>query len=317
MHVILDPTLERLGDQEKLRPLTEYLAEYDANSPVVYHTLRGTVGHDNYLGYLAEAWNNHLGFVIKPDYLWNMVASEIAIVVRDNPEHFRDLFSTSDETVEITVVGCKAHHLIYGVSAELKKLVPTDTSAFIPEFTTTSDAATFAHLATFLDTVSPYYSYSMLLCGFPSVMFRGTPDDWFLFRNKLSALSDIFKDKSAVLVEYLAKVAAVVANLQDIADNLHAGKEADTAYLSNIMALKRCGSGHQVEVEGWIRDFYVHQPRPAYVGNFSRHIAVVNYKDLSVSKNYRIFSGLLSSEVNGDILWPTFSFIQTEAEDDA
>lgn len=316
MHVILDPTLERLGDREKLRPLSELVATYEKVAPVVYTTVEGTVGHDNYLGYLAEAWNNHLGYVLSPDFLWNMVISELAIVVRDDPETYRDLFTTSDEKVEITVEGATAHHLVSAVSAALKDLVPVKTTAFFPDFTTTAESDMFAHRATFLDCVSPYYNYSMLLCGYPSVMLRGTTEDWQLFQKKLVQLSAIFGAKSDAIITYLAGVATIVSTLQGHVDALAAGNEIDTTFLKNIMTLERCGSGHQVEVKGWISQMYIKQPRPAYVGNFSRHVAVVDYKDLSANKKYRLYSGLLSSEVNGDILWPTFGFIQTEASED-
>lgn len=316
MHVILDSTLERLEDRQKLKPLKGHIEEYNKLAPVVWTSVNGTVGHDNYLGYLAEAWNNHLGYVIRPDYLWNMVISELAIVVRDKPEHYRDLFTTADEKVEITVVGSTAHHLIYAVSEKLQNLVPTNMSAFLPDFTTTSDSAMFAHRATFLDTVSPYYNYSMLLCGFPSVELRGTSEDWLLFRKKVMELSEIFMEKSDTVLSYLTGVGAIVSTIQDYVDDLAAGKEIDTAFLKNIMSLKRCGSGHQVEVDGWISEMYINKPRPAYVENFSRHISVVDYKDLSANKDYRIYSGLLCSEINGDILWPDFGIVQVEREED-
>lgn len=312
MHVKLDSTLERLGDKERLRPLADLVGSYEQNEHVVLAAIEGSVGHDNYLSYLAEAWNNHLGYVLTPDYLWNMVLSELTIVVRDNAETYRDLFTTSDEKIEITVEGVKPQHLLTAVSSALKHHVPVNTGAFLPDFTTTSEAAMFAHRAAFLDCVSPYYNYSMLLCGYPSVEFRGTPEDWLLFQKKISQLKGIFSEKSAELVSYLDGVDAVVAKLHGYAVDLSQGLEIDTTFLKGIMTLERCGSGHQVEVKGWISQMYIKQPRPAYVSNFSRHVAVVDYKDLNVNKNYRIYSGLLSSEVNGDILWPMFGFIQTE-----
>lgn len=312
MNVILDAALERLGDKERLRPLTDLVSSYEKNEAVVQAAVEGTVGHDNYLGYLAEAWNNHLGYVLTPDFLWNMVLSELTIVVRDAPEVYRELFTTSDEKIEITVEGTKPQHLVYAVSAALKKHVPVDTGAFLPDFTTTSDAAMFAHRAAFLDCVSPYYNYSMLLCGYPSVQLRGTPEDWLLFQKKISQLKGIFSEKSAEVVSYLDGVGSIVSKLQGYVADLAQGLEIDTTFLKNIMTLERCGSGHQVEVKGWISQMYIEQPRPAYVSNFSRHVAVVDYKDLNVNKNYRLYSGILSSEVNGDILWPMFGFIQTE-----
>jgi len=61
---------------------------------------------------------------------------------------------------------------------ELRAHVPTDTTLFIPEFSTTTTASRHAMYASFCDLCSPYYNYGMLLCAFPSISIQGGKEDW-------------------------------------------------------------------------------------------------------------------------------------------
>ena len=59
--------------------------------------------HRNYLEYLEKCWADHLGIVITPDILWFTVLSELVGVVKESPEPYRHLFTTSHEKKEIVV----------------------------------------------------------------------------------------------------------------------------------------------------------------------------------------------------------------------
>ncbi len=78
---------------------------------------------------------------------------------------------------------------------------------------------------------------------------------------------------------------------------------------SKMFSLKRCGSGSEVEVNGWIKDFYFQTPRVNYLENFIPCIAKVDYKCYNDDNNYRMFAGLFTSEIEDGYLIPAFDFM--------
>jgi hypothetical protein len=272
----------------------------------VTNNLNGDYYHANYMEYLETAWANHYGVVMTPDIMWHTLLSEAVQIVAEDPKRYATLFTeTPDQkqtiiirTPELVVMPLDV--LIYSI----KKLVPTNTDAFMPEFTTTTDAARFARYASFADLVSPYYNYMMLACGIPYVDVRGTKDDW-------QKVSDCWQVIAGLLPgheEYFASVQKVLRVIPLNLDN--------PTFWLDMFRLEKCGSGSQTEAFGWFTDLFRNQPQHVrYVENFATHLAKVCYKQIDTNKKYEMYHGIVNSRLEGDCLEPDFaSFIYHRPE---
>ncbi len=331
MKIILDSNLSTIPN-DKIRVTSDYdfLSKYNDNPSdkdaknvrvITGHSLTGNICHNNYLGYLATAYNNHYGIVFSPDIAWNMILCELAIVFKNAPEEYRYLFSDSDKTQEISVMDDGTGILpMEAIIAELQNKIPTNTRVFLPEFSTSTKQSKLAQQITFADAVSPYFNYSMYLCGLPSVTVTGNHDDWKKLRSLVVDLA-VLLTKHEVPSNYLIKVESIIekvaGSFSDLSSLgfLEAAKiEASCAsWWRSIFSLEKCGSGHQVEVEGWISEFFINQPNPRYILNYSEHISLVNYKIVPAGGKFRMYSGLFSSKLSEDnVLVPDFSYIQCQ-----
>ena len=299
MEIILDKSLKI--NQLKTDDKSVFLQKLKSKGGnTITDTIEGDAFHKNILEYLEQCWANHYGVVITPDMVWYTVLGETAIHIKANAEKYRHLFTTSQEKKLIAVP--KKDGLTLDLDAivdGLNKLVPTDSEVFLPVFTTSTPESQFAFKAAFADAVSPYYNYVMYRCGISKVKILGTQEDWekiSIAVEKLGALLPLASGYYTKLVNTIKKFASPTA--EDF---------------KKLFSLKKCGSGHRTEVEGWIRDFYINVERPTYVGNFSTHISLVSYKDLDTDVNYEIKHGLFSSKITTDgYLEPLFGYVINE-----
>jgi hypothetical protein len=313
MEILLDDSLE----VKELRETTEvaFAAKLinNTNPPEDFEKkyrshLHGDVFHQNYLYYLENCYNNHLGYVITPDIFWNIILNEFATLVKNNVEEYRDLFTDSDEKKNILVEGSDPFELPMDLIMEnLRQLVPTDVDRFIPEFSTSNEFTQYAHYCSFADMASPYYNYMMYCCGFSKVRIDGTKEDWELLASQLSGLSEMFTSEG--VENYICKI---MLNIRVIVRTFDG--EVDDEFFTNIFSLEQCGSGHQVELSGWIKDFFMETPDVGYLENYSAGYAKVDYKYLPTNKDYNIYSGLFSSELVDGYLEPQFGRITFEQD---
>ena len=58
------------------------------------------------------------------------------------------------------------------------------------------------------DMASPYYNYSMYLCGINKIKMGGTQEDWYTLTKTFNSLIDMFEghSHSDILVEYKSRV---------------------------------------------------------------------------------------------------------------
>ncbi len=300
MELILDDTLEvKLPTREGAytpKSLTENLTGKDLKT--VRTVVDGDYTHDNFLKYLGIAWNHHYGIKITPDIIWYSVLCEVALHIKENTEKYRNLFTTSDKKVEISIPTGDPELLDLNTIIErLNDLVPTNVGTFIPTFTTSTEQSQLAFKAAFADTVSQYYNYSMYMCGIPKVEILGTKEDWEKVFSGVLELNELIE-----LNDYFTGVLGVVTKLTS------PNKEDFT----NFFKLEQCGSGSQVEVEGWVTKLFVKVPRVAYPDNFSNHVSIVKYKCLSTDRDFELNYGLFSSKIVEDYLVPDFGYFINE-----
>jgi len=264
----------------------------------------GAVSHSSYLEYLNLCYNHHYGMVISPENLWYVILCEISSHVKKNADHYREKFTYEKEgKKEISIqtgdaVVMPLEDLLYDVLF----YVPTNVTSFLPKFSTMNEKAHLAHAAAFLDTVSPYYEYSMYLCGTSKVRVLGTLEDWKLMENSLTELKTII-DKMG---DYFA---CCLEGVKGIIDNLVINPE----FWGKMFYLERCGSGSQTEVQGWIRKFFQKDKHDThFLDNFNTCISVVDYKNLSTGKKYKMRYGLFSSIIKNDFLIPEYNYYVME-----
>jgi len=275
------------------------------NTTTIRDCIKGQYRHTNYLSYLQDCWANHYGIIVSPDIIWQLVLSEISGHIKDNSEAYRSLFTTSDNKVKISVPTADPELIDLNlITKELRKLVPTDINIFIPEFTTTTSTSKLAFMATFADAMTPYYSYSMYLCGIPKVSIIGDKEDWDKISLNLNALKDILTEDN--ITEYINRVIVVINNIISQYD------EVDKDFIKDIFKLVNCGSGGQVQAYGWLTDLFIKTPSMRYVHNYPTCVANVPYTFLETGQKFELCHGLFSSNEVDGFLIPEFGFIINE-----
>jgi len=300
---------QRVEVDPKQHFLTSCKEQPEQESTPIYDNLppEAKAYHRNYLAYLTRCWNDRLGAVLTPDILWYTLLSELVLIIRESPETYRHLFSKSSTKEEIIVTAGGYVMPLATLVDLLADRVPTDTSTFLPKFTTTGPRAQHAMYAAFCDMCSPFYVYSMLLCGIPMIDIRGERQDYLEVVARWRQLTSHF----SAVADYMARVDEVLIN---IVRGL-----ADAKFWQGMFRLDHCGSGHQTVVRGWWSRLYRKQPELAYVGNFSPHVAKVSYKSLNYTpaKHLEMYDGLFFSRLDGDLLIPQFGYVVMESKPQA
>ena len=165
-------------------------------------------------------FQGHLPLGLRPEVLWQTVLGQIAIEVKQNPETYRHLFTTSPntETIQIRHDGLRMGNpwgwdQAIGMFREpLSERVPGDlVDLAMPDgISTCGDPENLACLVTFMDAASPYYEYVVRTrCGIPQVALFGTTDDWINLQDRITRLSRLFPSLS----NYFAAIDPIVAKL--------------------------------------------------------------------------------------------------------
>ena len=288
-------------------PCSTLLKEMGDDTPFIRITTGKDCYHKNYMEYLAICWYSHYGVVVSPHVIWYTILTELASHIKGNSHHYRKLFTDSDEKEDISVLTSDPVELpMELIHEQLVKRVPIDTDLFLPEFTTSTKSSKLASLAAFMDAVSPYYSYSMYLCEISKIRIDGNIDDWVKIRTSLNHILEHLD----MAGNYIFEVKEIIALIIDSYDT------ANPDFWQNIFSLKRCGSGSQVEVEGWYKKLFINPDvHPGYVRNFPSQVSKINYKNLSTKKDYAMHHGLFGSSLNSELfLEPDFDYTIQEVD---
>lgn len=270
--------------------------------------------HANYLGYLSGTFAVHHSIVVAPHHFWYSVMCEIAQAVVSRPDAHRPMFTRDPAGKIEIVVPCSADDDLLRMDAihdEMVGLVPVDTSLFLPEFSTTTEMSRLATLAAFLETCTPYYSYSMYLCGHPRVRLAGTPVDWAMMAGRLDALADEFESVDSPVAPWIrGTVAPTVSKLRE------AYEGGNEEWFRTMFTERRCGSGGQVVIDGWFSRLFMDQSMSLrQLCNFPTHITRVPYKVTGgkVDRNWNLCFGLFHSDPDADgFMVPEYGWVQVE-----
>jgi hypothetical protein len=266
--------------------------------------------HNNYLQYLSRTYSHHNSIVLAPQHFWYTGLCEIAQTVVKNPEDHRKLFTRDPEGKIDIIVWCDHETEPLRMDAiyqEMIGLVPIDTTLFLPKFSTETEMSRLASLAAFLETCSPFYNYTMVVCGHPRIKLLGTVEDWDSIVSRLDRLEREFAAyPNSPVAPWIGQTMLPTAiKIREALD----GKNLD--WFREIFTEERCGSGSTV-VGGWFSRLFMQQPtRWRTVINFPAHITKVPYKTLPSQTEWNLCFGLFHSNRDQDgFMVPDFSWVQ-------
>jgi hypothetical protein len=240
------------------------------------------------LGFLSHAYSNHVNVSISPYDIWILIISEVSKFIVDKPEPFRELFTDSTEKKEILVPTNSEYEMPMDLLSEaLSKSINFDASILFPELSIESEESVGMIQALFCEMASPYYSYSMFMCGLPEIKVLGTVDDWKNIRTNFDKLFELL-GKCYNFKNYPVRVKIILDN---IVNSFEASEADRISFWKDIFTQKNVGSGSQLEVDGWITHFLIVQKKPLKLENFTNTIGYVRYKNLTSGNNYMSIHG--------------------------
>lgn len=274
--------------------------------------------HQDYIRYLDLAYKNDYGIVVKPDFIWFTILNELARMVHSDVEGFRDYFTRLKNKIEIKIIDLQATDIklpVEKVVEALEFLMPSGikNEHVVPKFSTLNEKSSYAFQCSFLDTVSVYYNYSLYGCGYKKIRVEGKISDYKL-------MIDTLKKWGEMVPNFMSYIERCILVLEDIIENW-----TDKNFWKNIL---RSESGYLQEVyDGWFTRFYHNLKRKSHdIGIYSKkkivdgyrdsdfvpHLSKVDYEVQGFTHSngfYTMYSGILSSKVDGDYLVPDFGYM--------
>lgn len=179
--------------------ILKYSDEIEGSSPIseklVYR------GSHAFLAGMHQAYAEHRPFVLSPDMIWLLISQGFANHVNNNSEQLKKYFVTFEGKKTLTVTNNK---IILGkpnspweeVFPEFSKHIASNvgedlTNVLTADFSTTTTTEKIASQITIMDAMEPYFNYEVLriMCGFPEITVKGTPEDWNKIIEKTKFLS--------------------------------------------------------------------------------------------------------------------------------
>jgi hypothetical protein len=200
---------------------------------------------------LRLAYERHYPVVISPDVFWLMIAQGLARHVRLNAEDLRDRFVGHCGQKDLVV---KRDDFVKGspenpwpeVFGEFSEPIrahigPEKHELFVADFSTTTPTAKAAMEIVLFDAMQPYFRYiTSMLCGIPSVVLEGTPEDWYRMVERVQRFTEFG------LSWWVGRLVPVLRTIAESAD----GRDHRSFWQGMISKGTFCG---QPLVGGWVQ----------------------------------------------------------------
>lgn len=227
--------------------------------PIEQHKPYGNL-NSLFLNTVHKCFAEHYPLGIRPETLMWMVIHEIGITVKENPEEYRHLFTTSlgKETIEVEVDSLNMNSfgqnndwmlMVNLLCDGLRERIPSSIlDYFLPKISTHDVNSETASIIAVLDAASPFYSYvCSTCCGIPSIRLFGSGKDYDAIVEACTILSGLFEKHLNQYFTYLLPV------LKEIADTVNERKPVDNDFWKSIYN-HYSGSGTD-DMDGWITAF--------------------------------------------------------------
>lgn len=273
-------------------PVDVALEDASISGESMFHTL-------GFVGLLSKAYSAHLPIVVAPHDFWFIANSELAAIIAKNPEQFRHVFSSQESGKETLMIPTgDVTRIDYMALADLlEKKIPNRkiTDLLIPGLTTIDASVFHALCATLADSCQHYYDYMTFCCGIPKIKVRGEESDYRLLAAASRELAEIF-EFSAEALTYYNRIAGLFDRMADSFTSADPKK-----FWRDIFTQKNVGSGSQIDINGWIRDFYT--KRPARLEIYHTAIAAVPYKNMETQNEYLSLVGAFTAFQDSEGFW--------------
>lgn len=250
------------------------------------------------VGMLSDAYSQHRPVALAPHDFWFVANCELAALIAQNPDQFRGVFTSSDEKQTVMVPTTDPTQIDYvALAALLDERFPNKeiSGLFTPDLSTMNWKVFNALCATMADAVQHYYSYMTYCCGIPKIKVLGTEEDYRKLAAASRRLAEILEFNSATLA-YYDRIAGLFDRMADSFTS-----DDPSVFWKSIYTQKNVGSGRQLDIDGWIRDFFT--KRPARLESYHTSIAAVPYKNLETGKEYLGFAGAFGVVQDADGFW--------------
>lgn len=259
-----------------------------------------------YLEYLLTAWKEHLGIEVAPWFFWNVILWVIKEINKGEPEKYRNIWSTSNDKVDILLENDK-----FDINQYINKL-----KEYVPEETIDNLVVTFNNQPNnYLESVYgliseisiDYYKCMVLACNIPEVRVLGDKLEWEKLLTSIDNLKNHYQKNDCLTVDidrYLTKTSAFI---KECIDNL-----GDKEFWSKFFFIDKCGSGSQQKVSGHIEKMLI--KHEVLVENLPKLVSRFNFKlqdDKKINKGSYI-TGLISGNNENGILVGKYAYITTQ-----
>ena len=275
--------------------------------------------HEGLIQYVFEAWRKELGVVLGPDILYYTVITEIKNHILLNPQKFIGLIANNFngkiqiDNNEINSMMEKLENII--LCKDLFMLVKST------DFSTQPEHYRKVLQITLASSGVPYYNVGSSQCGIPKVIVLGKESDWIKLLHILIKLKSLMESHCKIMTSYLQIVIQTIQKL-----NTAVFETRDVDFFRNMFVYGKnnvCGSGHtKVNLEGWIRNFYVGKYRldkfaghQKYIKQFPSHLNCLPYiisDDEYNTRYYFYICGLSSSKKINGFLYPEYNIAHGE-----
>jgi hypothetical protein len=270
--------------------------------------------HKGYFWYLYSAYMSDAGIEIAPWYLYNVIFHQIAQVIKDIPEEFKNIFTKSQEKITIKMETPDLDIELY--TRIIKNLIPNH-ETFNTFFPTLSDIPMYYNESLqglFADMVQKYYGAIIMGCSCPKVRVKGTQEDWDKLVYTVEELFQIFKlANTTSLNEYLTRVIEYLKQIQYSWNNQDTWKK--------FFFVGNCGSRHQESIEGDCRNLLTYsidnEMLVSQIPNMLCRFPFEYMSDLKQKESYFI-GGVIGSNLDKDgFLVPQYDYAITWIDNEA
>lgn len=261
--------------------------------------------HEDYLDYLEKAyeWNN--GCVVKPDFIWFTILNEMTQYINSDPELFRKYYTVNKEKETILVSGIhKDGYIEIPIDSLTEKVLEKVPVGFtedmiVPKFTTLTDKSEMAFKASFLESMSNYYEFGAVACGFSRIKVLGTIEDYQLMISTLNRIIEVVPDFKEYFNTCIGAIEEII-------------KQFDNKYFWHYICWTEHGYGSHT-VDGWFTKFFrIYDGSVKSMNQFNKHIAKVPYKHMETGDDYIMYMGIFTSTYEDGCYVPDFTKIITK-----
>jgi hypothetical protein len=271
--------------------------------------------HAGYIQYIFVAWAHGLGIVLKPEFIFYTIISEIKNFSLHNNK-FHELFATKMEKNEIEMVNFTLDKLINTIYDQVssKDLVDIVTNTTFDTNKNPISKPAPTHFKqvmsiTLGDMSTPYMNYYTSKWGIPKIVTLNSRSDWEKLFEMVQQLSAIFSESSEIYT-YICNAYTTIKNII-VATFDHKSKEFYQGMFSYTKNPQSDAGNNPIIIDGWITNFYL--KKKVYIGGYDSHLNCAPYINDAVGKKYNFYAtGLSSSRIVDQILFPEFNVIHCE-----